>query len=457
MATPTYVALDKVTVSTATSTITFTGINQDYTDLVLEYAGSTASAANMFVRVGNGSLDTGSNYSLTEIVGSGSSASSSRLATQTEIKITEGLFVNTNEQCNISIDFQGYSNTTTNKTLLSRANSAAIGVQAQVSLWRSTSAINTISVYASQNFNTGSTFSLYGIATASVGAKATGGTVYSDADYFYHVFASSGTFTPLQSLSCDAFVVAGGGGGGRIVAGGGGAGGIVYSASQSLTATGYTVTVGAGGAGSTNASYSNGASGGNSQFGALTAATGGGGGGKINATGTSGGSGGGGGGTQSGFTQAGGSGSQGNNGGTANGSVSQYIGAGGGGYSAAGSANTSNAAGAGGAGTSAYSSWGIVTGTGENVSGTYYYAGGGGGGWSSAGAVSTQSGVGGYGGGGRGGWTNSSTSVDNPGVAGISTSGGGGGGAGNDVSGNNANSAGANGGSGVVIVRYAKV
>jgi hypothetical protein len=432
MATNTYVALDKVTVGTATSTITFTGINQGYTDLVLVYQGATAAAANMFVRVGNGSLDTGSNYSLTQIVGSGTSASSSRLSSQAEIKITEGLFVNTNEQCNIIMNFQNYSNTTTNKTLLSRANSAAIGVQAQVSLWRSTSAINTISVYASQNFNTGTTISLYGIAAEGM-PYANGGYVTSDANYYYHTFKSTGTFTPLQSLTCDILEIAGGGAGtasGNYAGGGGGAGGVAYLTAQSVTATGYTITVGGGGA--------TGSSGTNSQFAALTAAVGGGVGGVVTGgNGGSGGSGGGGGSSGStngtGGTATSGQGFAGGNGGGL--TASHSTGGGGGGAGAIGSNGDSSQAGNGGAGTSAYSAWATATNTGVSN----FYAGGGGGG-----SDNRTQGTGGSGGAGSG-----------TGVAGVvataataNTGSGGGGGA--------QPASGAAGGSGLVIVRYAK-
>lgn len=149
-----------------TTTVDFTSIPSTYTDLVLVMGGSMASAANMFVRVGNGSLDTGSNYSITTVIGTGSSAVSQRLSSQTEIKVTDGLFFNTNEQCNILINFQNYANTTTYKTLIGRTNSAGIGVNAGVGLWRSTSAINTIRLYGSQNFNSGSVVTLYGLAAA---------------------------------------------------------------------------------------------------------------------------------------------------------------------------------------------------------------------------------------------------------------------------------------------------
>ena len=444
MPTNTMIALDKVTVGTATNTITFSSIPQGYTDLVLEYAGSTASAANMFVRVGNGSLDTGSNYSLTQMVGSGSSASSTRLSSQAEIKITEGIFVNTNEQCNISIDFQGYSNTTTNKTLLSRANSAAIGVQAQVSLWRLTSAINTISVYASQNFNTGTTFSLYGIAAASVGAKATGGTIYSDADYFYHVFASSGTFTPTQSITADCLVVAGGGSGGLQYAGGGGAGGLVFTSSASLgNGTAYTCTVGAGAPKAVDSSPRNGSNGNNSTFAGsgfstITATGGGLGGGdfgNVPRNGGNGGSGGGGSATSNGMG-SGGTGSQGFNG-AAGVNSSGFFGGGGGG---AGEAGNTDGLSFGGDGTSAYSSWGLATGTGENVGGVYFYAGGG------SGSQNNSVGcAGGSGGGGLGGGTGGAAPT-----SGLPNTGGGGGAGWGGL-----NNGGA-GGSGIVIIRYAK-
>jgi hypothetical protein len=59
-----------------------------------------------------------------------------------------------------------YSNTTTYKTILARSNNAGIGLDAIVSLWRSTAAINTVNVLADTNFEAGTSFTLYGIAAA---------------------------------------------------------------------------------------------------------------------------------------------------------------------------------------------------------------------------------------------------------------------------------------------------
>ena len=98
-------------------------------------------------------------------------------------------------------------------------------------------------------------------------------------------------------------------------------------------------------------------------------------------------------------------------------------------------------AGNGGVGTSTYSSWGLATSTGQNVSGTVYFAGGGGGG------SYPYNGEGSGGTGGYGGGANGYTGFGG-GSNGSSNTGGGAGGAGEGAFTSN-------GGSGVVIIRYA--
>lgn len=267
--------------------------------------------------------------------------------------------------------------------------------------------------------------------------KATGGTIsYGGDGYTYHTFTASGTFTPTQSLTADALVIAGGGGGGQARGGGGGAGGLLAFTSQSLTTTGYTVTVGAGGGNKTV--------GVDSQFAGLTLVKGGGFGGSESGQGTiTGGNGGSGGGGS--FGQAGGTATsgQGYNGGGNTGGA-DYQASGGGGAGAVGFNGDSGTpiAGGGGVGSSAYSSWGSVVGKGQNVSGTYYFAGGGG---SSSNRVGNAGAAGGLGGGaagadGNGGAGNNGT---------VNTGGGGGGGSGSP------RTNGGSGGSGIVIIRYA--
>lgn len=440
MATNTYVALDKVTLGSATASVTFSSIPSIYTDLVLIISGTnTAGGENLLLQF-NG--DTGSNYSRTNMQGNGSTAASFRASNVTEARIGQ---VQTTPSTSIS-NIMNYSNTTTNKTIISRDNNASGVTQAVVNLWRSTAAITSILIYqsSSANFLTGSTFSLYGIASEGAAAKATGGIITSDANYFYHTFLSSGTFTPTTSLTADYLVVAGGGGAassntGLGGSGGGGAGGYrtsIGGSALSLSATAYTVTVGAGGAGGTASSNTNGTKGSNSVFSSITS-TGGGfsircGNPALGSSGT-GGSGGGGSwyrspkgtGNEGGFSPV-----EGYNGGE-NLTTTNPHGAGGGGAGAVGG-NQNGTGGAGGAGSNSASAFATATGTG--VSG--YYAGGGGG---------AIGGAGGTGGGGAGGGALGAAGTD-----GTANTGGGGGGT-------YANGGkGGTGGSGIVIVRYAR-
>jgi hypothetical protein len=411
MATNTYVALDKVTVGTATPSVTFTGINQGYTDLILVVNGTSASAGDFSLQVGNGSIDTGTNYSMTAIYGSGSTASSARSTSSAAIG-TGGFYT---AQGTIIIQLMNYSNTTTYKTTLNRTNSSDF-VQARVGLWRSTAAINTIKYGPSDgsNWSVGSTFSLYGIKALTVPgtAKATGGTItYDDFGRVIHTFTTSGTFTPSESLSCEYLVIAGGGGGADGTsgyAGGGGGSGQVSASTISLSpSVGYTVTVGAGGAQTTN--------GNDSIFSSVTST-----GGKSGRLGDSG-----------GYSNIAGGGGN-NGGGVLLGSTvtTSTAAGGGGGASANGNAGVVYAGGAGGAGLSSTISGASVT-----------RAGGGGGGSSRSAGAGGTGGAGGSGGGGSGGVYLGAAAV--AGTANTGGAGGGGGGA-----------TGGAGGSGIVIVRY---
>jgi hypothetical protein len=434
MATNTYVALDKVTVAgTSTTSITLSGIVGTYTDLRLVINSQNQNSTNQPYIQFNSDIGTGtSNYSTTSIRGAGATAGSGRHTSNVGWYPVPGPGVGTtgNFQTWV-VDIMNYSNTSTFKSGTSRFNNAASIVAANVHTWRATpQAITSITITAEAGAGylvPGSTFSLYGIRAEGIAPtpKATGGAIYSDSTYYYHAFGASGTFTPLSSLTADVLVVAGGGGGGYVpsgytnrAAGGAGAGGLLGFASQSLTATGYSVTIGAGGNGGSGGTNTNGS---NSQFAALTAAVGGGYGGVPGTkNANSGGSGGGGADNNSPGTGTSGQGFAGA-GGFDPGSGSSYSGGGGGGATAAGSAGAANNGGAGGLGSSAYTSWATATGTGVN------------------GVYAT---------GGRGG---SSATGNLNGTSAQANTGNGGGG-----SAITQNINGQNGGSGIVIVRYLK-
>jgi hypothetical protein len=156
----TYVALATQTLGSAAASVTFSSISSDYTDLVLVVNALTTSGNRALQVVLNS--DTATNYSATYITGDGSSASSGRNS-NTGYAETYATIGNTTRSTAI-LQFQNYSNTTTNKTILTRSGIADVNVRASVNLWRSTTAITNILVRLNaDNFNTGSTFSLYAI------------------------------------------------------------------------------------------------------------------------------------------------------------------------------------------------------------------------------------------------------------------------------------------------------
>ena len=438
----TYTLLEKITVGAAgASSVTFTSIPQTYTDLqILVSARSTRTSDfrdELFIRFNS---DSGNNYSVRDLNGSGSTAGTSSSLTTNYLKRgttpTDNATASTFSNNTIYIpNYTGSNQKSVSTEEVTENNSATNNyLDLRAGLWTGTSAITSISLTpeVGPNFAQYSTFYLYGIAKDGVtpapssAPYATGGdSILFDGTYWIHTFTSSGTFTPKKGLTCDYLVVAGGGGGASRWGGGGGAGGLKTSTGFSVTnGTNYTVTVGAGGAGGSGAAYNRGSTGSNSVFSTITS-TGGGGGGTNGLTPTTGGSGGGGG----FFNQSGAAGTsgEGNAGGNAW-TTTAYAGGGGGGSSAVGAnAPSAGDGGNGGAGTSSSYSGSTVT-----------YAGGGGGGCETG-----TPGTGGSGGGGAG------AKSAGTGTAGTTNLGGGGGGGGNDTG------TGGAGGSGIVIVRYA--
>lgn len=159
----TYTPIATNTLGTAVSTVTFSSIPSTYTDLILVFDGTAASATYSGIRF-NG--DTGNNYSYTYLAGNGSTAVSSRSTNAPEMYTSTGNTVTTSQN-NTIVHIQNYSNTTTFKTALIRNNSSSVETTAAVGLWRNTAAITSITFKTpSVNFTVGSTFTLYGILKA---------------------------------------------------------------------------------------------------------------------------------------------------------------------------------------------------------------------------------------------------------------------------------------------------
>jgi WD40 repeat protein len=167
----TYEPIATTTLGSGQSSITFSSISSSYTDLRLIFFGYSVDT-NIYGAIRfNG--DTGTNYSVTYMAGNSSAASSSRLSNQTYLYLhgTKGMNNNgNNNPAMLTADIFSYAGNT-NKTVLttsSNTDQSNYGaVERGVGLWRSTSAINSITmVLTSFNFATGATATLYGIARA---------------------------------------------------------------------------------------------------------------------------------------------------------------------------------------------------------------------------------------------------------------------------------------------------
>jgi hypothetical protein len=161
----TYTPIQTTTLGSNQSSVTLSSIASTYTDIILIVNATwTSTTGNAYVRV-NG--DTASNYSFIRMTGNGTTATSGKSTSQTSIlnmfdienpTTTGGVYI---------FQFMNYANTSINKTILTRTGQASDTTKLYASLWRSTSAINSISfTMDSANMATGSTLTLYGIAAA---------------------------------------------------------------------------------------------------------------------------------------------------------------------------------------------------------------------------------------------------------------------------------------------------
>lgn len=426
--------------NTSTNTVTFINIPQTYSHLIVKVKAKTIGLpAIMLGRINNAS----SLYSHTAVGGNGSSPGSTRSSNIADMYFSSYAHIS-NTWSRYQYNFMNYSNSTVNKTILARGSNPGYGIDAAVALWRDNSPVTSITIYLdrAEYWEPGSSFTIYGVSNSSIQAKATGGTIYQDDLYSYHIFSSSGTFTPNQNLSSADYLIVGGGGGGgngNPQATGGGGGFVGYATSSFNVGANYPVTVGAGGGSVTSGS--------SSSFNSLSMS-------------------GGGGGASGYYPDRGGS-----SGSNINGVVTNYLG----GQTTSG-VNNSQLAGGGGAGAASAgmnsspfnpSIEGSIGGIGyaSSITGSLVYYGGGGnggnegtgsnGGWGAyVGHVPTRKALGG---GGWGGGQITSNPAAKPTPGDMSSGGGGGGGTWDNSNPKVAGADfGANGGSGIVIVRYLK-
>jgi len=160
----TYTPIATYTAGSAQTSITFSSLGS-YTDIKIV---ANLQDSNQYGLLRFNS-DSGSNYSRTWVYGDGSSAVSNRTSNATSAYW--GATASGSEFLLNEFNLMNYGNSTTNKTMLVRQTQASSGGQAgaYVYLWRSTSAITSISFISATGSATiaaGSTITLYGIQAA---------------------------------------------------------------------------------------------------------------------------------------------------------------------------------------------------------------------------------------------------------------------------------------------------
>lgn len=168
MAVSAYEVIATQTLGTAAATVTFSSIPATYTDLVLIANSSTTTVGSSEINKMTFNSDTATNYSTTTLGADGSSAASFRATSQAYIRAGRNTANGDSYFVVNKIQIMNYANSTTYKTAIAQGMEANVYLENNVGLWRSTSAITSVTLTAgSNNYKIGSTFTLYGIKAAA--------------------------------------------------------------------------------------------------------------------------------------------------------------------------------------------------------------------------------------------------------------------------------------------------
>ena len=159
--TPTYTLLNQITLAATASSVTFSNIPQNFSDLVVQLSATTNTSVNLGLFRING--DSGSNYVMAGMRGNGSGVASYGLTT-TNAYFDYAGDTAANTITTSVIHFLDYSAVDKHKMTLTRQSNANDVVEAMCQRWASTSAITSLTFYWNSGLiNSGSTFSLYGV------------------------------------------------------------------------------------------------------------------------------------------------------------------------------------------------------------------------------------------------------------------------------------------------------
>jgi hypothetical protein len=162
--------IQRTTVETATTTIDFTSIPQNATDLVLLLSARTTSGTNnvdAIIRFND--VTTGYNYRLLQGTGTATNsqaASDGRIGTVPAINITANTF---SSNYIYIANYAGSTNKLYSSDNTMESNGTLSYTETTAGLWSNTSAITKITFVLSASFEVGSSISLYKITKGSIG------------------------------------------------------------------------------------------------------------------------------------------------------------------------------------------------------------------------------------------------------------------------------------------------
>jgi hypothetical protein len=158
MATPTYDLLASTTLTSSASSVTFSSIDQSYGDLIVVVEVNTGAGVGIVNFKFNN--DAVTEVEWVSMEGDGSSATSGAFGGVTHF---QGIITNSNTALH-TLQLADYSATDKHTSGLYRGNSSLV-TRASALRWLSTSAVTRLDVASGTNqFQTGSTFNLYGVA-----------------------------------------------------------------------------------------------------------------------------------------------------------------------------------------------------------------------------------------------------------------------------------------------------
>jgi len=161
----TYEPIATSTLGSSAASFTFTSIPSTYTDLVIVAVGNVS--ANSYMKlIFNGV--TSSIYSQTLMYGTGSTAGAGRQPTSSGLGYFQSHYLYTgSSQAPMKVQIMNYANTSIYKSCIMREDDATYELTARFGLFQSTNAITSVTLERiSGTWNTGATFTLYGIKAA---------------------------------------------------------------------------------------------------------------------------------------------------------------------------------------------------------------------------------------------------------------------------------------------------